>query len=564
MADMGYSRPRWTILIIAGILLALMTGLLVPLAIYDAERPDGAIADTTKFIGSTARTVKNTIRARFGAGTDTNAGGAEISRIGTTGAATGLIDLKISRYALLGIPRCPSSINTPGAIEVDGDALLLGHCSGRFFKLRLGPEASIEDTGFVLPMLWSEMVAYAPGAATQSSPSVTVLDLLRLKNGETVVSYTRWDDVGKCFRFTVAVLDLHIKPPTPRTIFEATPCLQPFLDNDPVFDGLQAGGRLVQTSDHTLLVAVGDFDRIGGVDQVEGSVQDRTNDIGKIIEINLESGDHRHVSIGHRNPQGLTVTSDGRVFETEHGPQGGDEVNLIRDGADYGWPYETLGVDYGGGDWVFAKRRGDHSQHQRPVFAFIPSIGISQLIEPRGFAEEWDGDLLVGSLKERTLHRLRLDGDSVVYDEPILLNQRLRDIVQMPDGRLAILTDDYEVIVIEVDRDRKLLSIMEAAAEPARDAIKQCLMCHSLAVNDATGGKIPIAGMIGRKAASWPGVDYSDGLKAIDMVWTAEALDAFLANPDVMAPSTPMASNAVRDPEVRRQLVDLIGKLSAP
>ena len=250
------------------------------------------------------------------------------------------------------------------------------------------------------------------------------------------VSYTRWNDEKKFFQFSVAVVELNATPPTLKTIFEATPCMKPRKDSSLVFDGLQAGGRLAQTSDRTLLVIIGDFDEIGGVNRVEGSVQDPNNDIGKIIEINLETGEHRHYSTGHRNPQGLSIMADGRIFETEHGPQGGDEFNLIRDGMNYGWPFDTLGVEYGGDDWVFAKKRVDHSQYRKPMFAVMPSIGISQLMESRGFAEEWEGDLLVGCLKEHTLLRLRLDGDSVLYDEPILLNQRLHDMARMPSGTL--------------------------------------------------------------------------------------------------------------------------------
>ena len=143
-------------------------------------------------------------------------------------------------------------------------------------------------------------------------PSITVLDLLKLQNGKTAVSYTRWNDDKKCFQFSVAVLEPNATPPTLKGIFDATPCMEPYKDSDPVFDGLQAGGRLIQTSDHTLLVTVGDFDRTGGINQPEGSVQDPGNDLGKIININLETGEHRHVSIGHRNPQGLTLMRDGR------------------------------------------------------------------------------------------------------------------------------------------------------------------------------------------------------------------------------------------------------------
>lgn len=100
------------VLIVTGLLLAVTTGLLIPLVIYDVERMDGAIADTTKFIGSTTRSIKNTIRVELGVGTESQAGGAAISPIGTTVVSTGLIDLKVSRYALLEISHFP--FNTPG------------------------------------------------------------------------------------------------------------------------------------------------------------------------------------------------------------------------------------------------------------------------------------------------------------------------------------------------------------------------------------------------------------------------------------------------------------------
>lgn len=541
-----------------------MTGSIIALVVYDIERPDGAIADTTKLIGSKVRTIKSTITERLGLSSEATSGGASISFLGATVVSTGLIGLNISRYALSGIPRCPNEINTAGAIEVDGDGLLLGHCSGRFFRLTLGPKPAIKYTGFVVPMFWDELVAYLPNTATQDTPSITLLDLLVLQNGKTAVSYTRWNDPKKCFQFSVAVVDLRTEPPALEIIFEAEPCMEPYKNSDLVFDGLQAGGRLIQTSNKALLVTVGDFDRYGGVNQIEGSVQDPKNDIGKIVEINLETGEHPHVSMGHRNGQGLALMKDGRIFETEHGPQGGDELNLIRYGAHYGWPFDTLGVAYGGGDWFLARKRGDHSQYQTPIFAFMPSIGVSQLMESRGFAQEWEGDLLVGSLKEQTLHRLRIGSNSVLYDEPILLNQRLRDMVQIPGRRIAILTDDYEIVVLEEDRESRIQSIMAAASKPAREVMQRCLMCHVWGTKDTTGGKIPLTGIIGRKAASLPGVKYSDGLKAVKEVWTPDSLEAFIADPERMAPGTPMASKAVRDPQVRRELVELIGKLSTP
>lgn len=548
---------------VAAVAIVTISAFCALLAIEDIKRPDGVIAEAKNIVDRKVRELKRIARRPLVSGETSRDGGAELSAAGVTIVSTGLIDLRVTRYALLGIPRCPF-IN-PGAIEIDNDGLLLGHCSGRFFKVKLVPNNVIEETGFILPLNFQELLTYAPQARKQPDTSVNVLDLLRLRNGKTAVSYTWWNEESKCFLFSVALLDIYAPEHSLKRVFDAKPCMQPDLDrgeDSNVFNGHQAGGRLTQVSDQTLLVSVGDF-TFEGVSHSENFVQDPNTDLGKIIEIDLQRGGNRMISIGHRNPQGLTQTRDGRIFETEHGPQGGDEVNLIRYGANYGWPFETLGVQYGGADWVLAKERGDHSHYQKPMFAFMPSIGISQLMEVNDFAKEWEGDLLVASLTGHTLHRLRLDGDRVLYDEPIRLNQRLRDMVQMQDGRIALLTDDYEILVVEADREGKLQSVISEAPEPVRQVFTKCLECHALSSSDGSG-KIPLVGILGRKVASWPDFNYSAGLQAVGGVWTAESLDSFLADPERMAAGTPMASKAVKDPDMRRRVVDLIENLRLP
>lgn len=556
--EMGYLKLKWFGMVAVVLLFAAMTTLLYFFIEDDIERPDGVIGTAREMIGSEFRDLSNASQAWLALGTKRETAGPELVLIGNETVETGLIDLSVSRYAIVGIPHCP--FRNPGAIEADGAELLFAHCSGQFFRINPDGEPWIKDTGFIVPLHQAEMVAYSQQSGRQSDTSITILDLLRLRDGNTAVSYTWWNNDDKCFAFSVGLLNAAASPPVLRPVFQARPCLNPSLQSERVFPGHQAGGRLIQMTDQTLLVSIGDFE-YDGVSQAD-LVQDPASDIGKTIEIDLVTGEHRPFSIGHRNPQGLARLHDGRIFLTEHGPQGGDEVNLIRDGLNYGWPLETLGVQYGGGNWPRDPERGGHAVYQKPVFAYMPSIGISQLMEARGFAKEWEGDLLVSSLGGHTLHRLRLNGDSVLYDEPIPLNQRLRDIVAFAGGRIALLTDDYEIIVIAVDRENKLQSVIADAPEPARNVIQGCLECHALSMSTSRSGRIPLQGMIGRKPGSWPEADYSPGLRAVEDAWTVDSLDAFLANPELMAPGTPMATKAISDPVTRRQVVETISKLS--
>ncbi len=145
---------------------------------------------------------------------------------------------------------------------------------------------------------------------------------------------------------------------------------------------------------------------------------------------------------GHRNAQGLAVHPEtGDVWSNEHGPQGGDEINLLRSGSNYGWPVVGYGVNYRTG---LAIHHGTHQDGMDdPAHVWVPSIGVSGLIFYTGDAfPEWQGDMFVGGMSGERLVRLRLDGQEVVREETILQDMgRIREVQQGPDGFLYLAID---------------------------------------------------------------------------------------------------------------------------
>jgi glucose/arabinose dehydrogenase len=184
------------------------------------------------------------------------------------------------------------------------------------------------------------------------------------------------------------------------------------------------------------------------------------NDLGKIVRIGKDGTvpeDNPFVSrpgalpeiwsYGHRNPQGATLAPDGTLWEHEHGPQGGDEINLPLPGRNYGWPVITYGENYGGGkigEGITAK-----AGMEQPLHHWTPSIapsGMTFLTSER-YGHAWRGNLFVGSLKFHYLDRIELSEPfkgRMVREHKLLtdLDERIRDVRQAPDGLLYVLTDN--------------------------------------------------------------------------------------------------------------------------
>jgi len=155
---------------------------------------------------------------------------------------------------------------------------------------------------------------------------------------------------------------------------------------------------------------------------------------------------------GVRSPQGMALhPGTGALWETEHGPRGGDEVNVILPGRNYGWPAITYGIDYDG--QVISTEQARPGMEQ-PVIYYVPSIAISGMAFYTGDRfPRWRGNLFVGALAGQQLRRLVLDGTTITRQEVVLpqFGQRIRQVVQGPDGLLYLLTDEENGAVLRVE-----------------------------------------------------------------------------------------------------------------
>lgn len=160
-------------------------------------------------------------------------------------------------------------------------------------------------------------------------------------------------------------------------------------------------------------------------------------------------------SYGHRNPQGLVFDLEGRLWDTEHGPRGGDELNLVEKGRNYGWPIVSFGMNYNGAPWStpWPPETGKHSDIAMPAFVWLPSIGACGLDVVQGDAfPAWRGDLVAGGLSGQNVDRIRIDGAGKVIQREELVHKlegkaRVRDVVCGPDGRIYLVLNQPDKVV---------------------------------------------------------------------------------------------------------------------
>ena len=227
----------------------------------------------------------------------------------------------------------------------------------------------------------------------------------------------------------------------------------------PPSNGGHFGSRIVQANDGDLFVTNGEHltDR--------DKAQTLDNDLGKIVHITPDGApapgnpfagrpDARPEiwSYGHRNPQGLAINpADGQLWEQEHGPMGGDEINLIQPGRNYGWPLVCYGVNYDG--TPVGTGKATMAGVEDPLWHWTPSIAPSGMAFYTGkLFPKWNGSLFNGALKSEMLVRLELKGNKVVNEEPLLqgLHERIRDVRQGPDGALYLVTDNSSGRILRI------------------------------------------------------------------------------------------------------------------
>lgn len=419
---------------------------------------------------------------------------------------------------------------------------------------------------------------------------------------------------GECTLFRLSSTSILLEngaasvSPSWRTLFDAKPCL-----STANHAGHHAGGRILTDGPDHLLIVVGDHGWIWTGESY--AAQDPDSHLGKLVRVAIESGEAEVLALGLRNPQGFARDADGNLWETEHGPQGGDELNLLLAGSNYGNFEVTYGVQYGRRINVRDKHAlGGHDGYARPVFAWVPSIAVSSLImnDARWFPL-WKDDLIIGSLgtdeNGRSLFRVRRDRTAIQYVERIPVGDRVRDLAQMRDGRIALLTDSARVRFLSrsyrhCDQEsirrndaysvdcEELTSIFEATqsgssgpnedpgaddedeeptgAENGADSdaaaptgaqlyAANCAACHSLDVEEHGVGP-HLVGVVGRRVGQAEGWTSSDALRSLGGAWTTESLADFLADPLGFAPGTTMGSQGLSESEASA-IADYIGGL---
>jgi len=260
------------------------------------------------------------------------------------------------------------------------------------------------------------------------------------KNNLILITAIKKDFTKNCFTLGVLSAELNQEKLNFSWVYNIRDCYENFNSH-------HAGGRIKPFNDGYLLT-VGDF-KLPEDFKLEINEE---SDLGKILFID-QSWNSNIFSSGHRNPQGLIIKGE-TILSTEHGPFGGDELNIVKEGANYGWPSSAYGFTYG----LENIYELDHDeQYEEPIYFFTPSIGISELTVYEGKEfPRWNDFILITSLKDMTIYTLKLDskGRSIIHVGEIYVDERIRDITIANDGRLILAGDLGSLIIVNrTDKD---------------------------------------------------------------------------------------------------------------
>jgi len=253
------------------------------------------------------------------------------------------------------------------------------------------------------------------------------------KNNLILITAIKKDFEKNCFTLGVLSSELNSENLNFSWVYNINDCYENFNSH-------HAGGRIKQFNEGYLLT-VGDF-KLPEDFKLE---IEKESDLGKVLYID-KNWNSSIFSSGHRNPQGLII-KDEIILSTEHGPFGGDELNIVAEGKDFGWPSSAYGFTYG----LENIYELDHGQDfEEPIYFFTPSIGISELTiyEGKEFPR-WNDFVLITSLKDMTVYSLKLDseGKSVIHVGEMYIGERIRDITLANDGRLVMAGDLGSLII---------------------------------------------------------------------------------------------------------------------
>ena len=254
---------------------------------------------------------------------------------------------------------------------------------------------------------------------------------------DAVVSYPRYDRTNDCVSVVLGAyqIDLGVKPSVKRTAtwFTSKPCV-------PVSAVQHAAGRIEVIDKSSVYMTVGDLG-FTKIDQVK-----TRQDLGSLFKISKSKVEK--ISQGHRNQQGiLLIGSD--LYTSEHGPRGGDELNLITRGQDYGWPAVSYGQPYSSGDYVKPGVTGSHEGFTKPLTYWVPSVAPTELVQlPKSWGL-WSSQIVMGTLREESLIFIQLTNRNTVGQiSEVNVGERIRDLEISKDGQIIATTDSGKLLAI--------------------------------------------------------------------------------------------------------------------
>ena len=289
-------------------------------------------------------------------------------------------------------------------------------------------------------------------------------------------STVEFDKVRNCIFNSVYSFDIDFENFTYNNlqkIYESTPCVSPI--EGAVVEGIlnpsESGGRMQVNSDGEILLTTGhlalahSYASDGAIEKYEPYVERYIDNpdahYGAIINIGSgeKASEGKIFAKGFRNPQGLTITDSGQIYVSDHGPRGGDELNLVQADKNYGWPHETYGIPYDaakeGSPWKLndfwqAKYEARSEKYEQPLLVWKPAIAPSQIVSynfPDGEFEDFNNELVLGTLKDLSIRIIKIQEDRVIFDSPIYIGERVRDIHAMStSGVIYAVTDTQRLV----------------------------------------------------------------------------------------------------------------------
>ena len=257
-------------------------------------------------------------------------------------------------------------------------------------------------------------------------------------SAKLLISYPRLGKSGFCVEIAIDELAYDRKKQRAKFVsnwFVSKPCV-------PISAVQHTAGRFAVIDKNSVYVSIGDL----GYSDIDK--RNERGNLGSIFKLSAKSA--VRISQGHRNPQGIVLFDKKTLMAAEHGPRGGDELNVITEGSDYGWPFVTYGEPYGDGDYIRPAKTGSHEGYTEPIKYWVPSIAPTELVQlPVDGWGDWGRGLVLGTLREEVLVFMKLSETfEVMQSAQVDIGERIRDLEMLRNGDLLATTDSGKLITI--------------------------------------------------------------------------------------------------------------------